>query len=199
MASTPRKTSVKTQSPQESFSAGEDAASAVAQSALSSEDSNPSFPSELTSPIREAAAQAREATSQIGEVTSQISESFRSTIEKGLAQTRSAYEKAKTAAEENAGAVEASFGAAKAGAISFNEKALDAARAQFEANVAFLKSALGARTFGELVALQSEFTRKQVEALNAQVKEFGALAQKVFADASEPLKTRLAEAFDVAA
>jgi phasin len=178
MASTPRKIPAKPLPAPEAFSTAEDAASAVEQSASSSVESN---------------------FSALTETTSQLSESFRSTIEKGLAQTRAVYEKAKTTAEGNAGAVEASFGAAKAGAITINEKSLEAARAQFEANVDFIKSAMGAKSLTDLFSLQSEFARKQVEVLNAQIKEFGALAQKVVTEASEPLKARLAGAFDIAA
>lgn len=128
----------------------------------------------------------------------EMQETLRATVEKSVEQTRAAYAKAKSSADEASSAMEASFEKAKAGAIAINAKAVDAARSHAEANFEFLKSAAAVKNVSDFVALQSEFVRKQIEAFTGQSKEIGAMAQKVAADAAEPIKSQFAKAFNVA-
>ena len=122
----------------------------------------------------------------------------RSMIEKGLAESRTGYAKVKSAADETAVAVEASFATAKTGVLEINAKAFEALRASAEANFDFAKSAIAAKSVSDLVALQSEFARKQIERLTGQTKEIGALAQKVANDTVEPIKAQVAKTFKAA-
>jgi phasin len=129
----------------------------------------------------------------------QMQENFRRAVEKGVADTRAAYAKARTAAEEATGALESSYSTAAKGAVAFNTKALEALRANAEANFDFVKAVINARSVSEFVTLQSEHASKQVEAINAQAKEIAALAQKVAAESIEPIKSQVAKTFSLSA
>ena len=122
----------------------------------------------------------------------------RKAVEKSVADAREAYAKARTAAEEATGALETSFAAAKTGIAEINTKALDAIRANVEANFDFVHAMIGAKSVSDYVALQTEFTRKQIETVTGQAKEFGALAQKVANDSTAPIKDQVAKSFKIA-
>ena len=129
----------------------------------------------------------------------EFGEKFRATLEQGIAQTRTAYEKAKDAGEKNVTAVETSLESVKTGIAALNEKAIDAVKSIFDAQVAFAKAALDAKTIAGLAALQGEFARKQFEFFGASVKDLGERAQKVAVAAIEPIKARVEAAFEIAA
>ena len=128
----------------------------------------------------------------------EIQQSFRTALEKGVVESRAAFTKAKIAAEETASAIEVSFAAAKDGALAINAKAFEALRANTDAGFDFLKDAFAAKSLSDLVTLQTEFARKQVETITAQTKDLGALAQKAVVDAVEPLKEQAARSFKIA-
>ncbi len=129
----------------------------------------------------------------------QMQENVRKAVEKGVADTRAAYAKAKTAAEEATEALESSYSTATKGVVAFNTKALDALRANAEANFDFVKAVINAKSVSEFVTLQSEHASKQVEAINAQAKEITALAQKIAAELVEPIKSQVAKTFSLSA
>ena len=128
----------------------------------------------------------------------EIQQNFRSALEKGVVESRAAFAKAKTAADETASAFEVSFAAAKDGALAINAKALEAMRANADANFDFWKAMLSVKSLPDLLALQTEFARKQVETMTSQTKDFGAMAQKAMADAVEPIKEQVAKSFKIA-
>jgi phasin len=123
----------------------------------------------------------------------EVQENVREAVEKNVTDTRAAYAKAKTAVEEAAGALESSYSTAAKGIIEFNTKALEALRANAEANFDFLKSVISVKSVSEFVALQSEHAKKQAEALSAQAKDFAALAQKVATESAEQIKSQMAK------
>src|SRR5271166_808026 len=135
---------------------------------------------------------------ELAEPAVEIQQSFRSALEKGVLESRAAFVKAKTAADEAASAFEVSFAAAKDGALAINAKAFEALRANSEANFDFLKAVLAAKSLSDVIALQAEFTRRQVETMAGQTKAIGALTQKTMTDAVEPLKEQLAKSFKIA-
>jgi phasin len=152
--------------------------------------------SEVSTPtVAEAAAEVEEA---VVEPVAGMQESVRAAFEKGVAESRAAFVKAKVSADEAANALEQSFTAAKDGVIAINAKALEALRANTEANFEFMKASFAVKSLADLVALQSEFTRKQVDAMTGQAKDIGALTQKTVADAIEPLKDQMAKSFKIA-
>lgn len=129
---------------------------------------------------------------------SELQGNLRSVVEKSLSETRAAYSKAKTAADEASGAFESSYAAAKSGVVAINAKALEALRANVDANLDFVKSVFAVKNVADYVALQSEFTRKQIDAITGQTKEIGALAQKLAAETAEPIKEQVAKTFKIA-
>jgi phasin len=128
----------------------------------------------------------------------EIQESFRSALEKSVAESRAAFAKAKTAADEAASAFEVSLAAAKDGAVAINAKGFEALRANADANFDFFKAVFAARSLSDVIALQTEYARKQVETFTSQSKDFGALTRKAMADAVEPIKEQVAKSFKVA-
>jgi phasin len=128
----------------------------------------------------------------------EIQRSFRSALEKGVAESRAAFAKAKIAADEATSAYEVSFAAAKDGALAINAKAFEALRANADANFDFLKAVFAAKSLSDVITLQTEFARKQVETLTSQSKDLGALTQKAVTDAVEPIKEQVAKSFKIA-
>jgi phasin len=128
----------------------------------------------------------------------EIQQSFRTALEKGVVESRAAFAKAKSAADETANAFEVSFAAAKDGALAINAKALEAMRANADANFDFWKAMFSVKSLPDLLTLQTEFARKQVETITSQTKDFGAMAQKAMADAVEPIKEQAARSFKLA-
>jgi phasin len=128
----------------------------------------------------------------------EIQQSFRTALEKRVVESRAAFAKAKTAADETASAIEVSFAAVKDGALAINAKALEAMRANADANFDFWKAMFSVKSLPDLITLQTEFTRKQVETITSQTKDFGAMAQKAMADAVEPIKEQVARSFKLA-
>jgi phasin len=128
----------------------------------------------------------------------EIQQSFRTALEKGVVESRAAFAKAKSAADETANAFEVSFAAAKDGALAINAKALEAMRANADANFDFWKAMFSVKSLPDLITLQTEFARKQVETITSQTKDFGAMAQKAMAEAVEPIKEQAARSFKLA-
>jgi len=150
----------------------------------------PDLPNELPT--------ASEAVEAIVEPALEMQETVRNVIHKGVEESRAAFAKAKTSADEAANAFEACFAAAKDGVIAFNEKALAAVRANAEANFDFVKASFAAKSVGDLVALQSEFARKQTDAVVVQFKDLAEVAKKTVVETFEPIKDQVAKSFKIA-
>ena len=126
--------------------------------------------------------------------TPEVPAAFREFAEKTLNDSKEAYSKFKTAAEEATEALEDSFETARAGALEFGHKTLDATKANSDAFFAFAKELLGAKTFAEAVELQTSFVRKQAETFTAQAKDFQEFTQKFATAASRPVKETVEKA-----
>jgi phasin len=137
-------------------------------------------------------------TSEAAAPVVEIQQSIRTALEKGVIESRAAFAKAKTAADETAGAIELSFAAAKDGALAINAKAFESLRANADANFDFLKAVFAAKSLSDVVTLQTEFARKQVETVASQTKDFRALTQKAIVDSVEPIKEQVAKSFKIA-
>ena len=117
--------------------------------------------------------------------TSRFRLAFREFAEKSVAQARDAYAKMKTAAEDASELVEDTFETAREGAFTFSVKALDAVKTNSDASFALARDLFGAKTFAEVIELQTSYARKQFEAVTAQVKEFQELGQKFVTDTAQ--------------
>ena len=120
---------------------------------------------------------------------------FREFAEKGIAQARDAYAKMKSAAEDTTEAVEDTFETARDGAFTFGSKAIDAAKVNSDASFAFAKDLFGAKTFADVIELQTAFARQQFDTMSAQFKEFQELAQKVVTETTKPMQAHVEKTF----
>ena len=120
---------------------------------------------------------------------------FREMAERGVAQAKDTYEKMKAAAEEATDVLETTYSTATKGASDYGLKVIEAARANTNAVFDFAGEIMAAKTLSEVVELSNAHARKQFEALTAQSKELGALAQKVATETAEPIKSGMNKAF----
>jgi phasin len=139
-----------------------------------------------------------EAVAAVVEPAAEMQESVRNALEKGVTDSRAAFARAKASADDAANAFELSLAAAKEGVAAISAKALQALRANTEANLDFVKASFAAKNLSDLIALQAEFARKQVDAVSVQVKDLGALAQKTMIETIEPVKEQVARSFKMA-
>lgn len=129
----------------------------------------------------------------------EVPEMVREFAEKGVKQAKDGYDKMKAAAEETTDLLENTYTAASKGATEFNLKALDALRANVNASFDFTTAIFGTKTFAEAAEISTAHFRVQFEALTAQTKELSALAQKIAAETTEPLKTGVSKSFKFSA
>ncbi len=129
----------------------------------------------------------------------EVPAALREWAEKGVAQAKDGYEKMKSAAEEATGVLEDTYTTATKGCTDYNLKMIEAARVNTNAAFDYMTSLLTVRSLSDYVELTSTHTRKQAETITAQAKELSALAQKVAAETSEPIKAGASKAFRFAA
>ncbi len=120
---------------------------------------------------------------------------FRDLAEKSITQARDAYTKMKTAAEEASGLVEGNYETAREGAFAFGVKALDAAKTNSDASFDFAMSLFGAKTFSEMIELQTSFARKQFDTFGSQFKELQDITQKYVTEATKPVAAQVEKSF----
>lgn len=119
----------------------------------------------------------------------EVPPAVREIAEKGLAAYRENYGKLKAAAEQVNAALEDSATTASKGVAQYNAKVLEAVQSNVNSAFDYFNSLLTAKTVAEAVELSTGHARKQFEALTGQAKDLSALAQKVAADSSEPIKS----------
>lgn len=141
---------------------------------------------------------AEEAVAAAIEPAAGMQESVRTALEKGVSESRAALARAKASGDAAANAFELSFAAAKDGVIAINAHALEAFRTNAEANLDFVKASFAVKSLSELAALQSQFARKRIDAMAAQFKNLGALAQKTAVEAFKPVKEQIDKTFKAA-
>jgi phasin len=115
-------------------------------------------------------------------------ETLRVASQDALVQTRATYDKMKHAAEDVTDTIEASYVNVTRGFGQLNQMALEGLKAQADASLEHFKAMAAAKSLPEAISLQTDYARKQFEALSIQMKELAALAQKVVTEAAEPLK-----------
>lgn len=118
----------------------------------------------------------------------EVPAAFREYAEKGIAQAKANYEKVKASADEANGIVEATFKTASKAATDYGTKLTEAARANTNAAFDFAQDAATIKSFSDFITLSTEYSRKQIEVLTAQTKEFTALGQKFVTDTVAPAK-----------
>jgi phasin len=129
----------------------------------------------------------------------EMQEQIRRTAEQSVEKTKVIYEKLKAAAEEATSSVETSLSMISKGVSDINMKALDAIKANSDAQFAFVKALLATKTIAEAITLQGEHAKTQFETMNTQAKEIAALIQQVSTDSVEPIKATLTKSLQVSA
>ena len=120
---------------------------------------------------------------------------FRDFAEKGIAQARDTYAKIKSAAEEATDMVEDTYETAREGAFAIGVKALDAAKSNTDASFALVRDLFGAKTFAEVIELQTAFARQQFDTVAAQVKDLQELTAKFVTDTAKPMTAQVEKTF----
>jgi phasin len=166
--------------------------------AIAAKRSAPARAVSAPAPVEASLEAALPEAARLAAPVAEIQQSFRSALEKSVAESRAVFARAKTAADETASAFELSFAAVKDGALAVNARALESLRANADANFDFFKAVWAAKSLSDVVTLQAEFARKQVETMTSQTKDLGALTQKTVVDAVEPIREQVAKSFRIA-
>jgi len=130
---------------------------------------------------------------------STAAEQFRSFTEKTAEQAKATYEHMKTSAEDARRAFEASLETVKNVGDEIVLKSVAALRTGTEANLAQVEALVAAKSFSDVIELQSSFLRKQMEFALDQAREFQALSQKATAELTKPVKDVFEKAIKQAA
>lgn len=120
--------------------------------------------------------------------TGAMTNQFREFTEKGMAQSKEAYAKMKEQAESTQKALEETFETVQANSSAVALKAIAAARANSESGLSHMEALLGARTFAEVIELQTAFLRKQAEMFADQAKDIQEATTKAAEEVSKPVK-----------
>jgi hypothetical protein len=91
----------------------------------------------------------------------------------------------------SATAFEQNFAASKDRMVAINIKVLQAFLANAETNLDFLTALPSVRSLSELIALQSEFACKQVDAMVRPAAEIGAMTQNTMASALDAMRNQI--------
>jgi phasin len=118
-----------------------------------------------------------------------MTDQFRALTEKSVEQSKEAYDKLKAGAEEAQKALESTYETVKTVGGDLSLKSIAALRANVTAGFDHLEALAGAKSFSEVIELQTAFLRKHVELAVEQAKDMQATASKAVEDVSKPVKT----------
>jgi len=117
---------------------------------------------------------------------SQMNETFRAMTQKSMEQSKEAYSRMKSAADEATKALESTMENAHQGSLQLSKKAIDAMRSNAEAGFQHLDKMMSAKSFAEVIEMQTAYVRKQIEMATDQSKDMQALTQSVAKDRMKP-------------
>jgi phasin len=124
-----------------------------------------------------------------GSGQSDLSQSVREAAESTLTQARQAVDYMREA-HRLYGAMESSVEAAQSGRRAINRKAIDFAEKNVHATFDFAQQLVRAKDPKEIVQLQQEFLKRQVEQMNSHIKELGEQATETTRSATEALRPK---------
>jgi phasin len=124
----------------------------------------------------------------------ETSAAFRDMAETTLSQVKQNYEKMKSAAEDATNLLEGTYSTMSKGATDYGLKLIETARANTNAAFDYAGELFATRSLSEMVEVSTAHARKQFDALQGQVKELTALAQKVATETAEPIKDGITKA-----
>jgi phasin len=115
--------------------------------------------------------------------------------EKTAARAKDTYGKVQATAEEATKAMEDAYSAASKGAADYNLNLLEIAQVNMNSAFDFARQLTRVKSPSEFIELSTAHARKQFEAFTEQTQRLTALAQKVTADAAQPLQSEVAKTF----
>lgn len=115
-----------------------------------------------------------------------IPNEVRTFAEQGVTQARKAFEGFIEAANQAMGQMQGRAQAAHSGATEIAHKSMSYAEQNVAATFDFAQRLMQAKDGTELMALQSEFLSRQMQALSTQVQELGQTAARFAVDAAKP-------------
>ena len=125
----------------------------------------------------------------------EVPAAFREFAEKGVSQAKDNWEKLKAATEEATDLLEDSYAKASKGTTDYSLALIEAGRTNTNAAFDFAVSLMTMKSVSEVVELSTAHARKQFDAMSEQVKDLNALAQKVAAESTQPIKDGMTSAF----
>src|SRR4051794_24674251 len=120
-----------------------------------------------------------------GRMNFQVPEEMRNMAERSVTQARQALESFLQAARRTAESMEQTADTARASSRDMAEKTFSAAEQNLRTTLDYAERFVRAKDLQEAVQIQSEYVRTQVEAMQAQMKEFGSAAQSAMGQASD--------------
>lgn len=115
-----------------------------------------------------------------------MSETFRTMTQKSMEQSKEAYSRMKAAADEATRALESTMEHAHQGSLSLSRKAIEAMRSNAETSFSHLEKMMSAKSFSEVIEMQTGYVRKQIEMVTSQAKDMQSLSQSVAQDMMKP-------------
>ncbi|HWV54637.1 phasin [Pseudorhodoplanes sp.] len=110
---------------------------------------------------------------------------MRKFAEQSMEQARQAFERFISAAHEAVADFEGRAQAARSGAMDVGGRAMSYAERNMAASFEFAQKLVKAKDVGEVVRLQTEYLKAQVQALNEQTKDLADAAAQLAKDASQ--------------
>ena len=123
------------------------------------------------------------------------SNAARRPAENGATQAKDTYEKATAATQDLPKHFQDASSKLAQGAQNYTGRLIELARTNTNAAFDYAQALLGVKSPAEFAALSTEYTKAQFAAFNEQAKELGVIAQKVCAEAAEPIKTGVGKVF----
>src|SRR5215207_9091010 len=115
----------------------------------------------------------------------QVPEEMRNMAERSLTQTRQALESFLGAARRTAETMEQTADTAQAGARDMARRTLSSAEQNLKTSLDYAERLVRAKDLQEAARIQSEFVRSQAEAMQAQMREIGSVAQSAMGQATD--------------
>jgi len=111
---------------------------------------------------------------------------MRQFAEQSVEQAKKAVDGFLTAAHKTATTLETQANTAQSSAKDVSQKVMGFAEANINTSFEFAQKLVRAKDVQEVMALQQEFLKSQMQAMQAQAKDLGAAATKVAMDSAKP-------------
>jgi phasin len=129
-----------------------------------------------------------QAQSMMGMDPAKLTETFRTMTQKSVEQSKEAYARMKSAADDATKTMESTMENVHQSSLSLSKKAIEAMRSNAELSFAHIEKMMSAKSFSEVIEMQTSYVRKQIELATDQSKDMQALAQSVAQELTKPAR-----------